>query len=72
MQIVVAQWLERLTGVQKVEDLIPVWDSEVASVEKSLSSNKSIMYIRMQATIGSKMVETLQRFLQNFTYTTID
>ena len=63
MQIVVAQWLERLTGVQKVEDLIPVWDSEVASVEKSLSSNKSIMYIRMQATIGSKMVETLQRFL---------
>ena len=66
----VAQWLERLTGVQK--DLIPVWDSEVASVEKSLSSNKSIMYIRMQATIGSKMVETLQRFLQNFTYTTID
>ena len=47
--ILVAQWLERLTGHQKVAGLIPVWVSEIVFLRIELDDCSSIISRYLQA-----------------------
>ena len=43
IRVLVAQWLERLTGHQKFGGLIPVWGSEIVFLSIGLDDHSSIL-----------------------------
>ena len=51
--VLVAQWLERFTGHQKVAGSIPVWDSEIVFLSMGLDDHSSTTRGYFQALIHS-------------------